>query len=135
MAFKMRESLDTNIILRLVMKDVPKQCIKIADMFMRQNVTYDVADLAVTEAVYVLQKKYTRGEIVDKLRQVLSLPDLNVNFTLFERVFPMYLEHPKLSFNDCCLAVYAQLNGAEPLWTFDRALAKEPGIKLVGADL
>lgn len=127
MASKMRESLDTNIILRLVLRDVPEQCKKIVDLFMRHGICYDIADLAITEAVYILQKDNTRQEIVEMLSEVLELPDLSYNRNLFERVFPMYLAYPKLSFNDCCLAGYAALNQAEPLWTFDKALAKESG--------
>ena len=125
MAFRTRESIDTNIILRLALRDIPGQCLKIQDMFMRHGVSYDVADLAITEAVYVLQKRNSRDEIVDMLSNVLSMPDLNYNRALFDQVFPMYLEHPKLSFNDCCLTVYAVLNQSEPLWTFDKDLAKQ----------
>lgn len=127
MAFKTCESLDTNVILRIILKDTPEQGLKIQDMFMRQGVTYEVADLAVTEVVYVLQTFYrwTRSGIVDALTAILEAFPLKYNKVLFERVFRMYLEHPKLSFNDCCLAVYTALNQAEPLWTFDKALAKE----------
>lgn len=127
MAFRTRESIDTNIILRLALKDVPGQCLKIQDLLMRQGVSYDIADLAITEAVYVLQRENSRAEVVDMLKEVLSMPGFNYNAVLFDRVFPMYLEHPQLSFNDCCLAVYAALNQAEPLWTFDQALAKQLG--------
>lgn len=129
MVLKLRESLDTNIIIRLIMKDVPGQCSKIQDMLMRQGVTYEVADLAVTESVYVLQTWYhwTRQGIVDALSAVLTDFNLECNKVLFDRVFPMYLACPKLSFNDCCLAGYAALNQAEPLWTFDKDLAKESG--------
>lgn len=133
MAFKARESLDTNILLRLMLKDVPEQCKKIVDLFMRHGYAYDVADLAVTEAVYVMQKSYSRTEIVAYLSSVFTMKEINYNHVLFDRVFPMYLENPKLSFNDCCLAVYATLGEAEPLWTFDKALAKESGTaKLLG---
>lgn len=128
MALKLRESLDTNIILRLALRDVPEQCEKIVDLFMRQNVTYEVADLAITEAVYVMQKQgNTRKQIVDTLGVVLDSFGLRYNQALFERVFPMYLEHSELSFNDCCLAGYVELNEAEPLWTFDKDLAKVSG--------
>lgn len=128
MALKLRESLDTNIILRLALRDVPEQCEKIVDLFMRQNVTYEVADLAITEAVYVMQKQgNTRQQIVDTLAVVLDSFGLRYNQALFERVFPMYLEHSELSFNDCCLAGYAELNEAEPLWTFDKDLAEVSG--------
>ena len=107
MAFKTCESLDTNVILRIILKDTPEQGLKIQDMFMRQGVTYEVADLAVTEVVYVLQTFYrwTRSGIVDALTAILEAFPLKYNKVLFERVFRMYLEHPKLSFNDCCLAV------------------------------
>lgn len=135
MAFKTRESLDTNIILRLILNDVPKQCRKIQDLLMRQQVVYDVADLAITEAAYVLQSGYrlSREQIVEGINRLLNFPGVNYNQNLFGQVFPMYLQHPQLSFNDCCLAGYAALNQAEPLWTFDRALAKEsPTAKLLG---
>ena len=127
MAFRTRESLDTNVILRLMLADMPEQCLQIQDLLMRQGRMYSVADLAVTEAVYVLEANSTREQIVEMLGSVLTLPNIKYNKTLFDGVFPMYLKHPKLSFNDCCLAVYAELNEAEPLWTFDRALAKQSG--------
>lgn len=132
MAFKTTESLDTNIIMRIILSDIPKQCEKILDLFMRQGVTYHISDLAISETVYNLQQSYSRAEIVTALQRVLDLPHINANFALFEQVFPMYLQHPELSFNDCCLSVYAALNEAEPLWTFDKALAKEsPTAKLL----
>ncbi len=35
---------------------------------------------------------------------------------------------------DCCLATYAELNDAKPLWTFDQKLARQaPDAKLVPA--
>lgn len=125
---KLRESLDTNIILRLALRDVPEQCLKIMDLLMRHGVVYDVTDLAVTEAVYVMQKQeYARQQIVDMLETTLNDFELRYNKSLFDWVFPMYLACPKLSFNDCCLAGYVALNESEPLWTFDKDLAKQSG--------
>lgn len=135
MAFKTRESLDTNIILRLIMRDIPSQCKKIQDLFMRQGYVYDVADLAITEAVYVMQSNYglSREKIVDGIQRLLLFPGINYNVALFDQVLPMYLRCSQLSFNDCCLAGYAALNQAEPLWTFDQTLAKQSGTaKLLG---
>lgn len=127
MASDFCESFDTNLILRLMVGDIPEQSLKVQDLLMRMNCVYNIADVAITEAVYVLQREHTRQEIVSMIRKVLELPNIRANFNLFERVFPMYLEHPKLSFNDCCLAVYAELNGAESLWTFDQKLAGQVG--------
>lgn len=132
MAFNTCESLDANIIMRLILGDVPHQCEKILDLFMRRGYTYHISDLAITETVYNLQKSYSRPDIIKALQKILELPNINANFNLFQQVFPMYLEHPNLSFNDCCLSVYAALNESEPLWTFDRDLAKQsPTAKLL----
>lgn len=129
MALKFHESLDTNVILRFILRDNSEQCLKVQDLLMRQNVVYEVADLVITEAVYVMQSVYrlSREKIVDGLQKLLWFPEIEYNKNLFEVVFPMYLASPKLSFNDCCLAGYATLNQAEPLWTFDKALAKASG--------
>lgn len=132
MAFSTCESLDTNIIMRLILGDVPHQCEKILDLFMRRGYTYHISDLAITETVYNLQKSYSRPDIIKALQKILELPNINANFNLFQQVLPMYIEHPNLSFNDCCLSVYAALNESEPLWTFDRDLAKQsPTAKLL----
>ena len=135
MAFRTCESWDTNVILRLILGDNERQCYKIQDLLMRRGVDYHVADLTITEAVYVMQSVYglSREKIADGMQRLLWFPEIKYNRELFKRVFPMYLEYPALSFNDCCLAVYAELNEAEPLWTFDKALAKQSGTaKLVG---
>lgn len=134
MAFRCNESLDTNTILRLMLDDVPKQRMKVVELLCRPYVAYHISDLAITEAVYVLQRYgKTREEIVGYLEGLMKRMNLNVNHALFDRVLPMYLQYPKLSFNDCCLAGYAALNEAEPLWTFDRDLAMQSGTaKMVG---
>lgn len=133
MAFSTQESLDTNIILRLILNDVPAQRRKAVELLLRPDVVYQVPDLVITEAVYVLQEKdKTRAEIVTMLEGLFKPLNIVVNLELFEQVLPMYLEHPKLSFNDCYLAALAATNEAEPLWTFDQALAKQsPTAKLV----
>lgn len=127
MAVKLHESIDTNIILRTILGDVPEQCLRIQDLFMRHDVIYEIADLALEEVVYVLQESYnwSRRNIVEAVQATLEMAHFNYNEPLFSAVFPMYVSHPKLSFNDCCLAVYAKLNGAEPLWTFDKNLARQ----------
>lgn len=131
--FKTRESLDTNTILRLMLNDIPEQRNRVIELLIQPGVEYNIPDLAITEAVYVLQEKgKTRTEIVNYLWNLLKPLNINANFNLFNHVFPMYVKNPKLSFNDCCLSTYAALNQAEPLWTFDQALAKSsPTAKLL----
>ena len=119
------ESIDTNIILRTILNDIPEQCQKARKLLSRPDSSLHVSDLAIAETVFVLEKclHYDRNTIAKILNLFLSTPSLNYNAGLFTNVFPFYIEHSQLSFNDCCLATYAALNQAEPLWTFDHKLA------------
>lgn len=133
MAFRTRESLDTNIILRLILNDVPEKRSKIVKLLCRPDVTYHVADLVVIDAVSILEcAGRTREQIVRYFEELFKRMNLQANYALFEQVFPMYLQDIEMSFNDCCLSVYAALNEAEPLWTTDQEFAmKSPTAKMV----
>lgn len=126
MVFETKETLDTNVILRIMLDDVPQQGNEARMLLHRKGVEYEVADLAVTEAVYVMQSfGMSHEKIVANFRCLFKYLNIRANFGLFDKVFPMYLKRSSLSFNDCCLAAYAELNEAEPLWTFDKKLAKQ----------
>ena len=120
-------SLDTSILIRAITNDLPEKREKVMALLSKEGMKCEVADLAITETVYVLTKLhgYSRESVVKKLGFFLNLECVNYNRALFDEVFSMFLLHPKLSFNDCCLGVYAKLNAAEPLFTFDRKLANQ----------
>ena len=131
-----RSSIDTNIVLRLILNDVPAQRRRVLKLLSQPNATYCLEDLALAEIVYVLETvcQYPRADIVDKLLFFLARYDgvIEYNRPLTRSVFPFYLEHPKLSFSDCCLATMAELSGAEPLFTLDKKLAgQHPSAKLL----
>ena len=123
------ESLDTNLLLRLCMGDIPAQQQKVFHLLNSPNKTFYVADLAISEMVYVLEtgEKYSRNKIAEYIKALLVRKNINCNRPLFRSVLPFYETHPKISFNDCCLAAYAALNQSEPLWTFDRKFAVQSG--------
>lgn len=128
-------SLDTSVIVRILTRDndrAYKKCLKLLE----QNLAFVISDLALTETVYVLGSLYgkSRMEIIDLLNFFLTRYDgiVEYNRSLTRAVFPFYLEHPKLSFNDCCLATMAEIDGAEPLFTLDKKLASQhPSAKLL----
>lgn len=128
-------SLDTSVIVRILVRDnepAYQKSLKLLD----QDLTFVIADLAISESVYVLETVYekSRAEINDLFLFFLGRYDnkIKYNHDLTAAVFPFYLKHPKLSFNDCCLAALAELNNAEPLFTFDKKLASQhPSAKLV----
>ena len=130
------DSLDTNLLVHYVVGDNKSQRLRVARLLDESSTTHYLETYALIEAVYVLETiyEYTREEIVGSLNLFLARYSsvLVYNRPLIKAVFPFYAEHPKLSFSDCCLAAAAELNGAEPLFTFDKKLANQhPSAKLL----
>lgn len=120
-------SLDTNVLLRLLLNDIPDQHNAVKKLFTDFDGQFSVADLAVTELVFVLERHYgfTRPQTNEAVTGLMQLSKINCNRALIEKALIIYLDRPSLSFEDCCLSAYATLNGAEPLWTFDKKLANQ----------
>ena len=120
-------SLDANVVLRLLLNDVPEQnaaAVRLVDEQIDSQLA--VADTAIVEVVFVLERYYelTRAQIAEMIEALLSLGQINANRALFSKALPLFVQNPGLSFEDCCLTTYAELNGAAPLCTFDKTLAK-----------
>lgn len=120
-------SLDANVILRLLLDDIPEQHKAVVDLFKNADSQFTIADTAIIEVVFVLCRAYdfSRIQAAEAIEGLMQLTDISCNRILFENSLPLFLEHPSLSFEDCCLAAYAKLTSAEPLWTFDKKLANQ----------
>ena len=122
------EAIDTNLILRAILNDIPEQTEKVYKLLSTPSCIFYVPDQAITEAAFVLKNPdygLPRENIVLALREFLRTPRLDYNKSLFHKVFETYLAHPKLSFNDCYLACHVAEREKTPLWTFDKALARQ----------
>jgi predicted nucleic-acid-binding protein len=120
------ESIDTNVLLRLTIRDLPAQYEQAKRLvFDRKDSKFLVADVALIEYVFALATHYRKGreQIVEMVSYVVSLPQIQCNKAVFHEACELYIGHPKLSFEDCYLAAYAGRKEAVPLWTFDRKLA------------
>lgn len=120
-------SLDANVLLRLLLNDIPAQnkaVIKLVENSKRQ---FAISDIAIIEVAFVLDRyyKFTRQQIAEALDGLTSLPIINCNRQLLKEALPLFTKHPRLSFEDCCLATYAKLDQAQPLYTFDKKLANQ----------
>ena len=120
-------SIDTNIVLRLLLRDAPDQLDKVNTLIdgAGQN-SLAVADAVFLECVWILSGKmygFDRELIAKLLLQVADMPQVNCNRAMLEKALPLYVKHTKISFIDACLSVYAELNNAQPLLTFDKKLA------------
>lgn len=128
------ESLDTNILLRIILQDIPEQFELALELIERKGVIYKVSNAALLEVVFVLTRMdVDRETIVGVLTRIISRPNIKVSDVMGVELFLMYMKCPALSFTDCYLVMEAAMDEAEPLWTFDKALAKQSGTaKLVG---
>jgi predicted nucleic-acid-binding protein len=118
-------SFDTNLLLRLVLNYVPEQATSVKRILSGGG-KYAVADVALTEMVFVLERLYKmeRQMITQFLLVILRHPQFVCNRSLFEKVLPLYLSEPALSIVDCTLLEYARLNKTTPLYSFDKKLVK-----------
>lgn len=120
-------SLDANIILRYLLNDIPEQGESAIRLLKDAPNQLAVADTALIEACFVMERAYSmsREHIAIALLGFMSLQHINSNRILFDRALMLFQSHPALSMEDCCLGVYAELNNAVPLYTFDKKLAKQ----------
>ena len=117
-------AIDTNVLVRLVTRDDPKQAVS-ADEFVARGAW--VSHLALAETTWVLSAMYelTPAKIATAIELLLSHQHLSIQDP---DVVLAALEHfrakPSLGFSDCLLLEIARAAGHLPLGTFDRGLAK-----------
>ncbi|MCC7308564.1 MAG: PIN domain-containing protein [Acidobacteria bacterium] len=120
------KSLDTNVILRFLLRDVRGQTARAVAAVTAQDVY--VTDVVITETAFVLEKYYEapRNTITKTMRAFLALPNLSSNASLFSDVFELYEARQSLSIIDCYAAVEAGV-WQNSLVTFDKKLLKYGG--------
>ena len=129
-------SLDTNCLLRWLLGDVPAQADQVAELLARPS-RYDVADVALVEVVFVLEKQLllSRPAVAASVDQLVSQPNLVFDKVLWSGIMETYLKRPKLSAVDIYLAARARAHADGTLLTFDQKLAsQEAGVRLLLTD-
>lgn len=126
MAKKTSGSLDTNVLLRLLLNDVPEQTI-LVESLLSKGVQFEIADATIFELVFVLERVYgmERELVCENISAIIGNPKFNSNRALFKDALRLYESESKLSIIDCALLVYARLQKALPLFTFDKELQKK----------
>jgi predicted nucleic-acid-binding protein len=124
---KFQGSLDTNTLLRLLLRDVPKQHASVKNLVESCTSQLAIADVVFFEVAFVLVRNYgfSREQVSEAIQDIMSLEQINCNRRLFDKALQLYVAHPALGFEDCALSVYAELNNATPLYTFDKKLANQ----------
>jgi predicted nucleic-acid-binding protein len=126
-------ALDTNVLVRLLARDDAKQAVA-ADKFITKGAW--VSHLVLAETLWVLGSVYDRTPaqqitIVEMLldHESLVLQDADT----VTAALAHFQKKPALGFSDCLVLEIARKAGHAPLGTFDKALAKLPGVQSLKA--
>lgn len=116
-------SLDTNVVLRYLLNDIPAQTALSKDIITGPG-SY-VTDVVVTEVVFVLERVIgmERGDINQLVGTFLSLPTVVYNDYFLDQALDLYHKEKTLSFVDCYASVESKIY-QNVLYTFDKQLAK-----------
>jgi predicted nucleic-acid-binding protein len=129
--------IDTNIILRFILEDIPEQSprarLLMRDIALDHRRTY-LADTVVFETVFTLEKSYgfSRPVIRIALLGLLDLAGIVVSDrTLLEEAFQRWVEERSLSYADSYHLSLAKHLGLAEIISFDRKLGKEPAVRRI----
>ncbi len=119
-------SLDTNVVLRYLLNDIPEQTLK-SKAVITGSASY-VTDVVVTETIFVLERVVgmDRADIVRLIKKFLGLNSLIYNYYFLDQVIELYGVKKMLSIVDCYASVEAKVY-KNVLITFDEELAKHGG--------
>lgn len=118
--------LDTNVLLDWLL-DRDEARTKRIDKLLSDVRELQIPDVIIVELAFALEKFYElpRDIVVENIAKVIDEPVFNCNRNLFRSALSDYARHPALSFVDCCLMHYADLQNALPVWTFDKKLVSQ----------
>lgn len=120
-------AVDTNVLVRLVTRDDPKQVVA-AEAFVEQGAW--ISHLALAEATWVLSAVYGLAprEIATAVEMLLNHQSLTLQEAeTVSNALAQFRKRPALGFSDCLMLEAARRSGHLPLGTFDRNLARLEG--------
>lgn len=122
------QAVDTNVVVRLLVKDDPEQCQQALDLWRQLTANGGVflAGVVVVETVWVLQRSYhfSRPEIVGILDLLMRTEGvITENYGHMVRALSLYATQAA-DFSDFVIIESARSAGALPLHTFDKKLIR-----------
>ena len=128
--------IDTNVLLRFVLRDDPIQSQQAKELFAAfapRDQGY-LSLIVLCEFAWTLGRfyRYGRAEIAETLEQILRMTALEVEHpALAQRALDRF-RASRADFGDCCIGVLAETAGCAYTVTFDRDASKLPGMRLLG---
>jgi predicted nucleic-acid-binding protein len=129
-------ALDTNILVRFLVRDDVKQLASVQKLIRSALVAGETLFVPITVALeleWVLRSnfKFSKEEVTHTLSSLLATSELSFESeSAFEIALALY-KKGGADFSDCMHAALAHIAGENPLWTFDRAASKIDGARLL----
>lgn len=125
----MAKLVDTNLIIRFLIKDNPKQFEAAEKIFISQE-DLILPDVIFAETVWTLKSVYkvSKQETVEKLVQLLQFRNIQSNYYLLMDSLLVY-QGNNFSYVDAYLIASSQLGKLEGIYSFDEGLDKVKSIK------
>lgn len=125
-------AIDTNVLVRLLVRDDPRQ-LDLAENFVVKRVW--VSHVVLVETLWVLDAVYERSaeQIGAAVERLLAHADLTLqDADIVAAALGQFRAKPALGFSDCLVLEIARKAGHLPLGTFDRQLGKVAGAQRLG---
>lgn len=121
-------SVDTNVLLRLVLDDDAAQ-VRRAESFLKREGPLWISNVVLVETCWVLLTgyKWPKSDVISALRSLQDSADFIFQASQAVRSAIDFYETTKADFADCLALEVARAEGQLPLGTFDRAASKLPG--------
>jgi predicted nucleic-acid-binding protein len=122
-------ALDTNVLLRLLVRTDPAQSMA---AFAAIEEGAWVSHLVLAECIWVLGSAYNRSlkEQIEAIEMLLDQRELIIqDADVVATALDHFKRKPRLGFSDCLILEIARKAGHSPLLTFDRELARLPGVR------
>jgi predicted nucleic-acid-binding protein len=123
------KALDTNVLVRFLVKDDEPQAKKVYTLFKQaeadKNYFY-VPLLVVLETIWVLDSVYEipRKAILDSVNEILLMPILKFEAQPTIKRFIFLARENKIDLSDVLIACTAKISGCEKILTFDKKASK-----------
>jgi predicted nucleic-acid-binding protein len=126
-------ALDTNVLVRFLVKDDPEQCRRAAALVeeaVSTNQKLFLSDLVLAETAWVLSRayKFPATKILEALDMVLATRNVAVESPDRARRALRVAARSAIGFADALIAVRSREFGCDILYTFDRRLAGLDGV-------
>jgi len=124
------KALDTNILVRFLVRDDAKQANAVYKRFKKAEADREVlfvSTLVILELFWVLESVYEipRGDILDALDALMAMPIFNFESQAAVRSCALAARENKTDLSDLLIAYHAISSGCNSVITFDKKAAKD----------